>query len=134
MAAGILIGKFLPGIPDVLEKFQYAGRTSRCRPLWIMIFPMMMKIDFQSIKNVRNILRASSSPAQQLVDQAIPHVRTGDLVFQGHLPTAHPGRLGAGLLNRGCIVGRSALHSDGVRMESSDKRRPGAHTCAGFGQ
>ena len=54
MAAGILIGKFLPGIPDVLEKFQYAGQNLPIAILiWIMIFPMMMKIDFQSIKNVR---------------------------------------------------------------------------------
>ena len=54
MAAGILIGKFLPGIPDVLEKFQYAGQNLPIAVLiWIMIFPMMMKIDFQSVKNVR---------------------------------------------------------------------------------
>ena len=54
MAAGILIGKFLPGIPDVLEKFQYADQNLPIAVLiWIMIFPMMMKIDFQSIKNVR---------------------------------------------------------------------------------
>ena len=53
MAVGILIGKFLPGIPAVLEKFQYAGQNLPIAVLiWIMIFPMMMKIDFQSIKNV----------------------------------------------------------------------------------
>jgi ACR3 family arsenite transporter len=53
MAAGILIGKFLPGIPDVLEKFQYAGQNLPIAVLiWVMIYPMMMKIDFQSIKNV----------------------------------------------------------------------------------
>ena len=54
MAAGILIGKFLPGIPAVLEKLQYAGQNLPIAVLiWIMIFPMMMKIDFQSIMNVR---------------------------------------------------------------------------------
>ena len=54
MAAGILVGKFLPGIPDALEGFQYAGQNLPIAVLiWIMIFPMMMKIDFQSIKNVR---------------------------------------------------------------------------------
>ncbi|KGP75621.1 arsenic transporter [Desulfosporosinus sp. Tol-M] len=53
MTAGILIGKFLPGIPAVLEKFQYAGQNLPIAILiWIMIYPMMMKIDFQSIKNV----------------------------------------------------------------------------------
>lgn len=55
MAAGILIGKFLPGIPDLLEKIQYAGQNIPIAVLiWIMIYPMMMKIDFQSIKNVKN--------------------------------------------------------------------------------
>ena len=54
MAAGILIGKFLPGVPDFLEKLQYAGQNIPIAVLiWIMIYPMMMKIDFQSIKNVR---------------------------------------------------------------------------------
>lgn len=53
MAAGILIGKFLPSIPAVLEKLQYAGQNLPIALLiWVMIYPMMMKIDFQSIKNV----------------------------------------------------------------------------------
>lgn len=53
MAAGILIGKYLPGIPAVLEKLQYAGQNLPIAVLiWIMIYPMMMKIDFQAIKNV----------------------------------------------------------------------------------
>ena len=53
MAAGILIGRFLPGIPAVLEKFQYAGQNLPIAVLiWLMIYPMMMKIDFQSVKNV----------------------------------------------------------------------------------
>lgn len=54
MAAGILIGKFLPGIPNFLEKFEYAEISMPIAILiWIMIYPMMMKVDFQSIKNVR---------------------------------------------------------------------------------
>lgn len=53
MAAGMLIGKFLPGIPTFLEKLQVAGQNIPIAILiWIMIYPMMMKIDFQSIKNV----------------------------------------------------------------------------------
>lgn len=54
MAAGILIGQFLPGIPAFLEKIQFAQQNIPIAVLiWIMIYPMMMKIDFQSIKNVR---------------------------------------------------------------------------------
>jgi len=53
MATGIFIGKFIPGIPDFLEKLQIAGQNIPIAILiWIMIYPMMMKINFQSIKNV----------------------------------------------------------------------------------
>src|SRR5665811_1650773 len=54
MAAGILISKYLPGIPQALGKIQYYNQNIPIAILiWIMIYPMMMKIDFQSIKNVR---------------------------------------------------------------------------------
>lgn len=53
MGAGILIAKFLPVIPSTLEKLQFAQQNIPIAVLiWIMIFPMMMKIDFKSIKNV----------------------------------------------------------------------------------
>jgi ACR3 family arsenite transporter len=53
MAAGILIGKYLPGIPAFLGKFEYARVSIPIAILiWLMIYPMMMKVDFASIKNV----------------------------------------------------------------------------------
>jgi len=53
MAAGVLIGKFLPGIPAFLNHFEYAKVSIPVAVLiWIMIYPMMMKVDFNSIKNV----------------------------------------------------------------------------------
>ncbi len=54
MVAGVLIGKFLPGIPDFFNRFEYASISIPTAILiWVMIYPMMMKVDFQSIKNVR---------------------------------------------------------------------------------
>ena len=53
MAAGVLIGKFLPQIPDFLNRFEYAKVSIPMAILiWLMIYPMMMKVDFKSIKNV----------------------------------------------------------------------------------
>lgn len=53
MLAGILIGKFLPQIPEFLNRFEYAKVSIPMAILiWLMIYPMMMKVDFQSIKNV----------------------------------------------------------------------------------
>ena len=53
MVIGILIGKFLPQIPDFLNRFEYTKVSIPMAILiWLMIYPMMMKVDFQSIKNV----------------------------------------------------------------------------------
>ncbi len=53
MVAGVLIGKFLPAIPTFLNRFEYAKVSIPMAVLiWLMIYPMMMKVDFQSIKNV----------------------------------------------------------------------------------
>lgn len=53
MAAGVLIGRFLPGVPAFFGQFEYAKVSIPVAILiWVMIYPMMMKVDFQSIKNV----------------------------------------------------------------------------------
>jgi ACR3 family arsenite transporter len=53
MVAGVLIGKFLPGIPAFMGQFEYANVSIPIAVLiWLMIWPMMMKVDFASIRNV----------------------------------------------------------------------------------
>ncbi|MCX7773963.1 MAG: arsenic resistance protein, partial [Clostridia bacterium] len=53
MVAGVLLGRFLPGVPKFLGQFEYAKVSIPIAVLiWVMIYPMMMKVDFQSIKNV----------------------------------------------------------------------------------
>lgn len=53
MVVGVLIGKFLPSVPAFLGRFEYANVSIPIAILiWLMIYPMMLKIDFQSIKNV----------------------------------------------------------------------------------
>lgn len=53
MFLGVAIGKFLPNIPAFLNRFEYAKVSIPMAILiWVMIYPMMMRIDFQSIKNV----------------------------------------------------------------------------------
>ena len=53
MVAGVLIGKFLPAIPSFLNKLNIAGISIPIAILiWVMIYPMMMKVDFQSVKQV----------------------------------------------------------------------------------
>jgi len=51
--AGIAIGQWIPAIPQTLSKFEYANVSIPVAILiWLMIYPMMLKVDFQSIKNV----------------------------------------------------------------------------------
>ncbi|MEE8414022.1 MAG: ACR3 family arsenite efflux transporter [Dehalococcoidales bacterium] len=53
MGAGVLIGLFLPAVPVFLSKFEYASVSIPVAVLiWLMIYPMMLKVDFASIVNV----------------------------------------------------------------------------------
>ena len=66
MVLGILIGKFLPGIPAYLNRFEYARVSIPMAILiWVMIYPMMLKVDFQSVRQVgRNPKRRSVTRVQ----------------------------------------------------------------------
>lgn len=49
---GILIGKYIPTFPKLLNTFEYAHVSIPVAVLiWLMIYPMMIKVDFTSIKN-----------------------------------------------------------------------------------
>ncbi len=53
MAAGVLIGRFLPAVPAFLGRFEVAHVSIPIAVLiWLMIYPMMMKVDFASIRQV----------------------------------------------------------------------------------
>ncbi len=53
MGAGLLLGQFLPAVPAFFNRFTYARISIPITLLiWAMIFPMMLKVDFQSLKNV----------------------------------------------------------------------------------
>lgn len=53
MVAGVALGEFFPAVPALLGKFEYANVSIPIAILiWLMIYPMMMKVDFQSVKEV----------------------------------------------------------------------------------
>ena len=53
IVAGVAVGKFLPAVPNTLSKFEYANVSIPVAVLiWLMIYPMMLKVDFASIVNV----------------------------------------------------------------------------------
>ena len=53
MIVGVLIGRFFPTVPDALGALQIAGISIPIAILiWVMIYPMMRKVDFQSMKQI----------------------------------------------------------------------------------
>ncbi|MEX2570435.1 MAG: ACR3 family arsenite efflux transporter [Gemmatimonadota bacterium] len=54
IVAGVAIGQFLPAVPETLARFTYAQVSIPVAILiWLMIYPMMVQIDFASIIGVR---------------------------------------------------------------------------------
>ncbi|HSB17395.1 MAG TPA: ACR3 family arsenite efflux transporter [Bryobacteraceae bacterium] len=56
MLAGVLLGKLTPGLVDTLRRMEFGSGSQINVPIavliWLMIIPMMMKVDFTSIRNV----------------------------------------------------------------------------------
>jgi ACR3 family arsenite transporter len=56
MAVGVLLGKMLPQLTDSLRRMEFGAGSQINIPIagliWLMIVPMMMKVDFASIKDV----------------------------------------------------------------------------------
>ena len=57
MLAGLAVGHWLPGVVDQLRRLEFGGGSQVNIPIavliWLMITPMMMKVDFGSILEVR---------------------------------------------------------------------------------
>ena len=50
---GIVIGQWIPAIPETLGQWEYANVSLPIAFLiWLMIYPMMLKVDFRSVRNV----------------------------------------------------------------------------------
>lgn len=53
MAGGILIARFMPSVQSFLQSLEFKGQNIILTVLmWLMIYPMMVRIDFNSLKNV----------------------------------------------------------------------------------
>ncbi|CDG54657.1 MULTISPECIES: ACR3 family arsenite efflux transporter [Halomonadaceae] len=54
IVVGILVGQFIPAVPETLSRFEVAQVSIPVAVLiWAMIFPMMAQIDFTSLLGVR---------------------------------------------------------------------------------
>ena len=68
MVVGVIIGKLLLDILNALGNLEISGILIPIAILiWIMIYPMMLKVDFQSIKQVERIPKGFSLHGLQIV-------------------------------------------------------------------
>ena len=84
MVAGVLLGKLSPGLVESLRGLEFAAGSQINVPIavliWLMIIPMMMKVDFTAI------LRVGQRPKGVLITLFVN--LDGEAVLDG------PGRLG----------------------------------------
>ena len=53
IVVGIIIGQWLPVVPETLSRFEYANVSIPVAILiWLMIYQMMLKVDFRSVRDV----------------------------------------------------------------------------------
>ncbi len=56
MVSGVLFGRAFPGATDALRRLEFGAGSQVNAPIavliWLMIIPMMMKVDFAAIRNV----------------------------------------------------------------------------------
>lgn len=57
MVAGLLLGKALPGFTAIVRGLEFGAGSQINAPIavliWLMVTPMMMKVDFAAVRNVR---------------------------------------------------------------------------------
>jgi arsenite transporter len=62
MAAGVLVGRVFPGFTDALRGLEFAAGSHINVPIavliWLMIYPMMLRVDLTSVLGVRRRSRA----------------------------------------------------------------------------
>jgi ACR3 family arsenite transporter len=84
MGAGLVLGKTLPSMIGGLRGLEL-GRGSQVNVpiavlIWLMITPMMMKVDFQAVRNV------GRNPGGLLVTLFVNSTGRSDLIFETRLP------------------------------------------------
>ena len=139
MLVGVLVGKGLPYAVDGLRRMEFGAASQINIPIavliWLMIIPMMMKVDFASLRNVgrrpRGLLVTLFvnwlvKPFSMAPDRmAVLPVHLLGMDSAGRCRSIHCRLHHSG----GC-----ALHGNGVRLELPDRRRSRVHAGSGFGE
>ena len=133
---GIAVGQWLPAIPQTLSKFEYANVSIPVAILiWLMIYPMMLKVDFQSVKNVGR--RPKGIIVTCVTNWLIkPFTMFGIayLILLCGFQSLYTCRVSRRIFSRGGIIGGCTLHGDGICVELLNERRCRLHAGTGCGK
>ena len=82
MVAGVVLGKLLPDVTTALSRMEFGQGSQVNIPigilLWLMIYPMMLKVDFSAIGGIaRKPKGAGRDAVCQLAGQTIQHGVSG---------------------------------------------------------
>jgi hypothetical protein len=133
IVAGIAIGKLLPDVPETLSKYEYANVSIPIAILiWIMIFPMMLKIDFASVVNAVKMPKGLT--VTLVVNWLIKPFTMFAIawvffyfIFKAFIPAENwPKNIWQAQCSGSC-----ALYGHGVCVESSYQRKSCIHAGAG---
>ena len=117
---------FITGVAGFMgSHFQISGISIPGAVLiWVMIYPMMMKVDFQSVKQIgKNPKGTSGHMGYKLADQAVHHVWNCLSVFICRIQIHHISRIGNGVPCRSCAFRSCSVYGDGVCVEYAYKRK-----------
>ena len=122
--AGIAVGQWSPALPNVLGRWEYANVSIPIALLiWLMIYPMMLKVDFQSVKNVGK--RPKGILVTYVTNWLIKPFTMFDIAWVSFSSFLKTGYLPASQINiwRELCCLELLLARRGIRMELSDERR-----------
>jgi len=119
IVAGIVLGHFLPDLFQTIGKLEIAQVNLPVAVLiWLMIIPMLVKIDFAALRGVGQYWRGDRRhPADQLGNQAVLDGAARWVVRRRAVRAAAAGGADRVLHRRADPAGGRALHRDGVRVE-----------------
>ena len=119
MVVGVAFGKLLPDLTATLSKLEFGQGSQVNVPigvlLWLMIYPMMLKVDFSAIGGIAQTAKGIAGDAVcELAGEAVQHGAAGlDLHAARLCRLDWPGD-GQAIHRRTHHPGRGALHGDGV--------------------
>ena len=136
IVVGIALGQFFPGLFQAIGAAEIAKVNLPVAVLiWLMIIPMLLKIDFAALRPGRQPLaRHRRDAVHQLGGQAVLDGAARLAVHRLAVPALPAGRPDRQLHRRPDHPGRRALHGDGVRLVEPDQGRAAFHAEPGGAQ